>query len=76
MLGILKAPDMYAAGFRKLTDRSIHRRRAFDEQAYTPNLPILTLSLLRLLDSNFPEHSLWAWQFHPSKLRLCLSQTL
>ena len=39
-------------------------------------IPLLTLSLLTLLDSNFPGSSLWAWEFHPFKLRLCWSQTL
>ena len=43
----------------------------------TPNLPtVLTLSLLRLLDSKFPGNPLWAWEYHPLQLRLCLSQTL
>ena len=36
----------------------------------------IRLSLLRLLDSNFPGNSLWAWEFHPLKSRFCLSQTL
>ena len=39
-------------------------------------ISLLTLSLLTLLDSNFPRNSLWAWEFHPLELRLCLSQTL
>ena len=38
-------------------------------------IPLLTLSLLTLLDSNFPGTSLWAWEFHPFELRLCSSQT-
>ena len=47
----------------------------------TPRHPIrpvslLTLSLLRLLDSSFPGSPLWTWEFHPSTLRLCLNQTL
>ena len=37
---------------------------------------LLTLSLLILLDSNFPVDPLWAWEFHPFKLRLCWSRTL
>ena len=37
---------------------------------------LLTLRLLRLLESNFLGNSLWAWEFHPLQLRLCLSQTL
>ena len=37
---------------------------------------LLTLRLLTLLESNFPGNSLWAWEFHPLELRLCLSQTL
>ena len=39
-------------------------------------ISLLRLSLLRLLDSNFTGNSLWAWEFHPFKSRLCLSQTL
>ena len=35
-----------------------------------------TLSLLTLLDSNFPGNSLWAWELHPLDLRSCSSQTL
>ena len=37
-------------------------------------IPLLTLSLLTLLDSNFPGTSLWTWEFHPFKLRSCLSE--
>ena len=36
----------------------------------------LTLSLLSLLDSNFPGNPLRAWEFHPLSFRLCSSQTL
>ena len=39
-------------------------------------ISLLTLSLPTLLDSNFTGNSLWAWEFHPLELRLCLSQTL
>ena len=39
-------------------------------------ISLLTLSLLTLLDSNLPANPLWTWELHPSKLRLCLSQTL
>ena len=39
-------------------------------------ISLLTLSPLTLLDSSFTEISLWTWEFHPFKLRLCLSQTL
>ena len=39
-------------------------------------ISLLTLPLLTLLDSKLPDVSLWAWEFHPFKLRLCLSQTL
>ena len=39
-------------------------------------ISLLALSLLTVLDSNFPGNSLWAWEFHPFKLRLCSSQTL
>ena len=39
-------------------------------------ISVLTLSLLRLLDSSFPGNPLRAWEFHPLQLRLCLSQTL
>ena len=37
---------------------------------------LLILSLLTLLDSNFPGNPRWAWEFHPFKLRLWSSQTL
>ena len=36
----------------------------------------LRLSLLRLLDSSFRKFAPWAREFHPLKLRECLSQTL
>ena len=39
-------------------------------------ISLLTLPLLTLLDSNFPGNSPWAWEFHPLKIALCLSQTL
>ena len=39
-------------------------------------ISLLTLSLLTLLDSNFPLSPLWASEFHPLKLRLWLSPTL
>ena len=39
-------------------------------------IPLLRLSLLRLLDANFQGSSLWAWEFHPLILKLCLGQTL
>ena len=39
-------------------------------------ISLLTLSLLRLLDSNFAGNPRWAWELHPFELRLCLSQTL
>ena len=31
---------------------------------------------LRIADSEIPGNSLWTWEFHPLKLRTCLSQTL
>ena len=37
---------------------------------------LLTLRLLTLLESNFVGNPLWAWEFHPLELRLCLGQTL
>ena len=39
-------------------------------------ISLLTLSLLTLLESNFPGNPLWAWEFHSFKLRLRWSQTL
>ena len=39
-------------------------------------IPLLTLSLLTLLDSNFPGNPLWAWKFHPFKSRSRSSPTL
>ena len=47
-----------------------------DASSYLLPISRLTLSLLTLLDSNFPGNPLWAWEFHPLALRLCLSQTL
>ena len=41
----------------------------------TANLPA-KLTLLRFVDSTFLGDSLWTWEFHPSILRFCLSQTL
>ena len=38
-------------------------------------ISLLSSSLRRLLDSNIPADSLWAWEFHPVNLILCLSQT-
>ena len=39
-------------------------------------ISLLTLHLLRLLESQLPGNPLWAWEFHPLRLTLCLSQTL
>ena len=39
-------------------------------------ISLLRLSLPRFVDSNFPGNSLWAWEFHSSNLRFCLSSTL
>ena len=39
-------------------------------------LTVRPISLLTLLDSNFPGNPLWTWEFHPFKLRVCLSRTL
>ena len=48
----------------------------FDPSRLLRPISLLTLSVLTLPDSNFPVNPLWAWKFHPVKLRLCLSQTL
>ena len=37
-------------------------------------ISLLRFTLLGFVDSNFPGNPLWAWEFHPSILRLCLSQ--
>ena len=39
-------------------------------------ISLLRLSMLRSVDSKLPENPLWTSEFHPSNLRLCLSQTL
>ena len=39
-------------------------------------ISLLSISLLRLLGSGFPGNSLWTQEFHPLRLRFCLSQTL
>ena len=42
----------------------------------TPNLISLPrISLLRFIDSRFPGNSLWAWEFHPLKLRLIMLES-
>ena len=33
-------------------------------------ISLLRSSLLRLLDSNFPVNSLWAWEFHPLNIKI------
>ena len=40
------------------------------------SIVLLTLRLPTLLESNLPGNFLWAWEFHPLTLRLCLSQSL
>ena len=35
-------------------------------------ISLLTLSLLRLLDSNFPGSSLWSWEFPPLRINITL----
>ena len=35
-------------------------------------ISLLRLSLLRLLDSNFPGNSLWAWEFPPLRIKITL----
>ena len=35
-------------------------------------ISLLKLSLLTLLDSNFPVNPLWAWEFYPLHLRSCV----
>ena len=39
---------------------------------YTKIIP----TVLRFADSRFPINPTWTWEFHPLKLRFCLSQTL
>ena len=57
-------------------ERRVRARPALSvEQAGMPAarpISLLTLSLLRLLDSTFRGNPLWAWEFHPFKLRLRL----
>ena len=46
---------------------------------YTSNLPtnIVPTNIAWVkLSRKIPRKSLWAWEFHPFKLRVCLSQTL
>ena len=61
---------------QRLQDFSVKARAPFGEHP-TPNLPAKIIpTVLRLLDSNFPGNPLWAWEFHPLQLILCLSQIL
>ena len=39
-------------------------------------ISLLRISILRFVDSSFPGNSLWTREFHPLRLRFCLSQTL
>ena len=59
----------------QVSTRTTREGRVKEDQGLRP-ISLLNLSLLRLLDPNFPGDSLWAWGFHPSRLRFCLSQTL
>ena len=66
-------------GHRSLSSDS---RQQYLSKQYPPPLlsmrriSLLRLSLLRFVDSELPGHSLWAWEFHPLKINICLSQTL
>ena len=51
----------------------------FNIISFTPNPPtdIVPTNIARVkLSRKIPRKSLWAWEFHPFKLRLCWSQTL
>ena len=50
--------------------QAVQMRRSFGVRP----ISLLTLSLRRLLDSNFPGNPLWTWEYHPLRLRLCSSQ--
>ena len=39
-------------------------RASLPENPRVRPIPLLTLSLLTVLDSNFPGTPLWAWEFH------------
>ena len=67
----LRTPDSnnvkpYTAEVNQETTRAV----ATDSDTLCP-ISLITLSLLRLLDSNFPENPLWAWEFHPLNLQFC-----
>ena len=76
--------DSLRSVLRDFADKGAAARHGCPIPRLTPCLPpcpirpilLLTLSLLTLLESNFPGNRLWAWEFHPLKLRSCLSQTL
>ena len=55
-----------------------HPRGIPRSQTFFPIRPtsLLRLSLLRCLDSKLLGNPLWAWEFHPLELRLCLSRSL
>ena len=48
------------------------RRRDLSTWIVIRPIPLLTLSLLTLLDSNFLVSSLWTWEFHPFKFNIML----
>ena len=59
--------NIYSARTANINEHTVHD--------WIRPISLLTLSLLTLLDSNFPGNSLWTWEFHPLKLRLCSSRT-
>ena len=67
----------YVLRFQRILAKTCWNGWAFWEtMAHLRPISLQRLSLLRLLDSNFQENPLWTWEFHPLKLRFCLSQTL
>ena len=51
-----------------------HVRSAIAARHARP-ISLLRLSLLRLLDSDFPGNSLWAWEFQPFNIKILLEST-
>ena len=76
---IYSFPDWLAA-LRLTTQRRTSRTDPSSCPSPSPThllpVPLPGVSPLRFVDSKFPGNSLWAWEFHPLRLRFCLSQTL
>ena len=73
--------QLFSMTYRVCQPRHRQRRRHRRKHMHvcTPNLPtnIVPTNVARVkLSGKIPRKSLWAWEFHPFKFRLCSSRTL